>query len=99
VAHAVQVRQQRRAQQERSRQAEELCQRLTPREREICHWMLMGYSNQQISRFDGVASATIKLHRARVMEKMGVNSLAELMALLPPAQRDALIKDSENTAG
>ncbi len=99
VAHAVEVRQQRLAQQERSRQAEELLQRLTPREREICHWMLMGYSNQQISRFDGAASATIKLHRARVMEKMGVNSLAELMALLPPAQRDALTKVSENTAG
>jgi len=43
--------------------------RLTPRELEICHWMVRGYSNQQIASIDGGAAATVKLHRARVMEK------------------------------
>lgn len=56
--------------------------RLTPREMEVCQWMVRGYSNQQISIVDGGASATIKLHRARVMEKMGANSLPELIDML-----------------
>lgn len=60
----------------------ERLQRLTPRELEICHWMVRGYSNVQISSFDGGAAATIKLHRARVMEKMQAQSLPELIDML-----------------
>ena len=60
----------------------ERLQRLTPRELQICHWMVRGYSNQQISSFDGGAAATIKLHRSRVMEKMQAQSLPELIDLL-----------------
>ena len=56
--------------------------RLTPRELEICHWMVRGYSNQQIANIDGGASATIKLHRARVMEKLAAGSLPELINML-----------------
>jgi FixJ family two-component response regulator len=57
-------------------------QRLTPREMEICHWMVRGYSNQQIATIDGGASATIKLHRARVMDKMAADTLPELIDML-----------------
>jgi FixJ family two-component response regulator len=60
----------------------ELLKRLTPRELEVCHWMVRGYSNQQISVLDGAAASTIKLHRARVMEKMELDSLPELIDLL-----------------
>ena len=60
----------------------ERLQRLTPRELEICHWMVRGFSNQQISSFDGGAAATIKLHRSRVMEKMQAHSLPELIDML-----------------
>jgi len=60
----------------------ERLQRLTPRELEICHWMVRGFSNQQISSFDGGAAATIKLHRSRVMEKMQARSLPELIDML-----------------
>ena len=56
--------------------------KLTPREQEVCYWMVRGYSNQQISLQDGAAAATIKLHRARVMEKMQAQSLPELIAML-----------------
>lgn len=56
--------------------------RLTPRELEICHWMVRGYSNQQIASLDGGAAATVKLHRARVMEKMSAQSLPELIDML-----------------
>jgi two-component system response regulator FixJ len=63
-------------------QVSERLKRLTPREMEVCHWMVRGYSNQQIATFDGGASATIKLHRARVMEKMAAGSLPELIDML-----------------
>jgi FixJ family two-component response regulator len=75
-------------------QVSERLQRLTPREMEVCHWMVRGYSNQQIAVLDGGASATIKLHRARVMDKMGASTLPELIDMLigieiPPPQRQA----------
>ena len=75
-------------------QVSERLQRLTPREMEVCHWMVRGYSNQQIATLDGGASATIKLHRARVMDKMGANTLPELIDMLigmeiPAPQRQA----------
>ena len=63
-------------------QVSERLKRLTPREMEVCHWMVRGYSNQQIAALDGGASATIKLHRARVMDKMDANTLPELIDLL-----------------
>jgi FixJ family two-component response regulator len=63
-------------------QVSELLKRLTPREMEVCHWMVRGYSNQQISIIDGGASASIKLHRARVMDKMAARTLPELIDML-----------------
>jgi two-component system response regulator FixJ len=54
-------------------------QKLTPRELEVCKWMVLGYSNQQISNIDGGAASTIKLHRARVMAKLDVSTLPELI--------------------
>ena len=60
----------------------ERLKRLTPRELEVCHWMVRGYSNQQIASLDGGASATIKLHRARVMDKMSAETLPELIDML-----------------
>jgi two-component system response regulator FixJ len=63
-------------------QVSERLKRLTPREMEVCHWMVRGYSNQQIATLDGGASATIKLHRARVMEKMAAATLPELIDML-----------------
>jgi FixJ family two-component response regulator len=74
-------------------QVSERLKRLTPRELEVCHWMVRGYSNQQIATIDGGASATIKLHRARVMDKMDAATLPELIDMLngidiPAPQRE-----------
>ena len=63
-------------------QISERLKRLTPRELEVCHWMVRGYSNQQIAALDGGASATIKLHRARVMDKMSAETLPQLIDML-----------------
>jgi FixJ family two-component response regulator len=54
---------------------------LTPREREVMAWVVQGTLNKQIAFALGTVEKTIKVHRARVMEKMQVNSLAELVRL------------------
>jgi len=53
--------------------------RLTPREREVLHHIIAGKLNKQVAADLGVVEKTIKVHRARVMKKMNVRSLAELV--------------------
>ena len=52
---------------------------LTPREKEVYELVVMGYLNKQIAAQLNVCEKTIKVHRARVMKKMNVKSLAELV--------------------
>ena len=52
---------------------------LTPRELEVLKYVCQGQLNKQIAADLGIVEKTIKVHRARVMEKMGVRSLAELV--------------------
>ena len=52
---------------------------LTPREREVIEHVVAGQLNKQIAGDLGTGEHTIKVHRARVMEKMGVESLADLV--------------------
>lgn len=52
---------------------------LTPREKEVFELVVMGYLNKQIAAQLNVCEKTIKVHRARVMKKMNVKSLAELV--------------------
>lgn len=54
---------------------------LTPREREVMELVVEGLLNKQIGLELGTVEKTIKVHRARVMEKMGVESLAELVRI------------------
>jgi FixJ family two-component response regulator len=52
---------------------------LSPREREVMALVVSGKLNKQTGRCLGVSEKTVKAHRARVMEKMQVDSLAELV--------------------
>lgn len=52
---------------------------LTPREREVFSGVVAGKLNKQIAAELGTAERTIKAHRAQVMEKMRVTSVAELV--------------------
>ena len=52
---------------------------LTPREREVLRHVLQGLLNKQIAAELGIVENTIKVHRGRVMEKMVVRTLAELV--------------------
>jgi FixJ family two-component response regulator len=58
-----------------------LLAKLTPREREVLEHLITGQLNKQIAADLGTAEKTIKVHRARVMEKMKVQSVAELVHL------------------
>ena len=52
---------------------------LTPREHEVLEHVVTGRLNKQIAADLGITEKTIKVHRARAMEKMGVGTLAELV--------------------
>jgi FixJ family two-component response regulator len=56
-------------------------QSLTPREREVFDQVVLGRLNKQIAADFGTAEKTIKVHRAKVMEKLQVESVAELVHL------------------
>ena len=55
---------------------------LTPREREVLEHVVTGQLNKQIASDLGTVEKTIKVHRGRVMEKMQVASVAELVRLV-----------------
>ncbi len=65
-------------------------ERLTPRERQVLELVVRGLLNKQVAGELGVSELTVKVHRARVMEKMQMESLAGLvqaavkLGILPP---------------
>jgi FixJ family two-component response regulator len=54
---------------------------LTPREREVFKLVIRGKTNKEVAHALGGTERTIKAHRGKVMEKMQVQSLAELVSL------------------
>ncbi len=54
-------------------------EQLTQREREVLDLIIVGKLNKQIADVLGISIKTVEVHRARVMEKMGAHSLAELV--------------------
>ena len=58
---------------------------LTPREKEILRYVVTGMLNKQIALKLDIAEKTVKVHRGRVMEKLGVDSVAELVRLAEKA--------------
>jgi FixJ family two-component response regulator len=54
---------------------------LTPRERKVFDLVIRGDTNKHVARACGCTERTIKAHRHRVMEKMQVRTLAELVSL------------------
>jgi RNA polymerase sigma factor (sigma-70 family) len=54
---------------------------LTPRERDVLALVVAGLLNKQIAAALGTSEKTVKVHRARVMQKMQVQSVAQLVLL------------------
>jgi len=69
---------------ERNR-AKQLLELLTPREFEVMQLVIRGLLNKQIAGELGTAEQTVKIHRGRVMRKLRVTSVAELVRLVQTA--------------
>jgi FixJ family two-component response regulator len=63
---------------------------LTPRERQVFELVIRGKTNKQVGNGLGATERTIKAHRHRVMEKLQVQTLAELVSL---AERAGILTD------
>jgi FixJ family two-component response regulator len=74
--------------------ARRLLDLLTPREFEVMQLVITGMLNKQIAGELGTAEKTIKVHRGRVMKKLGIASVAELVRLVEMA-RIASVKRRE----
>ena len=65
--------------------ARRLLDLLTPREFEVMQLVITGMLNKQIAGELGTADKTVKVHRGRMMQKLGVTSVAELVHLVQRA--------------
>jgi two-component system response regulator FixJ len=59
---------------------------LTPRERQIMSFIVDGRPSKDIGFVLGISPKTVDVHRARVLEKMGIGSVAELVRLVMNVQ-------------
>jgi FixJ family two-component response regulator len=58
---------------------------LTPREFEVMQLVATGLLNKQVGAELGMAEKTVKVHRGRVMQKLGITSVAELVRFVEKA--------------
>jgi len=70
--------------------ARALLDSLTPREFEVMQLVTTGMLNKQVGGELGMAEKTVKVHRGRVMQKLGVKSVAELVRLVERAEVPAI---------
>jgi FixJ family two-component response regulator len=77
--------------------------RLTPREQEVFVLVTRGLANKQVSAELGASEKTIKVHRARVMDKMEAGSLADLVRMADTLRLGARstegVPESRSSAG
>jgi FixJ family two-component response regulator len=70
---------------------------LTPREREVFDLVASGLLNKIVADRLGIAEPTVKIHRGRVMEKMGARSAAELVPMAQCVALQAALASPERT--
>ncbi len=65
-----------------------LLDRLTPREREVLDRIVAGQHNREIAQALGISARTVEVHKARLMEKLRVERIPDLMRAMITANRD-----------
>jgi FixJ family two-component response regulator len=63
--------------------------KLTPREAEVCALVASGLANKLVAARTDITEKTVKVHRGRVMHKLGAGSLAELVRIVDRLMADA----------
>lgn len=66
-------------------EARHLLDLLTPREFEVMQFVITGMLNKQVADTLGMAEKTVKVHRGRVMQKLSITSVAELVRVVEKA--------------
>jgi FixJ family two-component response regulator len=82
VSNAVALDAVRRGRRRDSDDARQLLAQLTPRERQVCDLVARGLLNKQIADEIGASERTVKIHRGRAVQKLGINSITDLVRLL-----------------
>jgi FixJ family two-component response regulator len=72
--------------------ARALLERLTPREYEVTRLVATGLLNKQVGGELGMAEKTVKTHRAHMMQKLKITSVAQLMVILHKAEVTPSVK-------
>ena len=85
VGRAIEADRKAKSEQTERRRIMKLIEDLTPREREVMPCILGGMLNKQIAFTLGISEKTVKIHRGRIMEKLGAHSVAELIHLAEKA--------------
>lgn len=79
IQHAIEIDTQHRSQLDAIHEIEEQVSNLTKRESEVMELMVEGKANKAIAYELDISQRTVEIHRARVMEKMDVRSMAQLV--------------------
>jgi FixJ family two-component response regulator len=74
-----------RAQRDESSTINGVIKGLTPREQEVMTYVITGMRNKQIAAALAISEDTVKIHRGRVMQKLGIVSVPELVRLCEKA--------------
>jgi FixJ family two-component response regulator len=82
VSNAVALDAERRGRRRDIEDARQRLARLTPRERQVCELVARGLLNKQIADEIGASERTVKIHRARALQKVGATSVSDLVRLL-----------------
>jgi RNA polymerase sigma factor (sigma-70 family) len=81
IQNAIETNQMTRQERTKLNELQQRFAMLTPREREVLSHVISGKKNKQIALELGIVEKTIKVHRAHLMEKLQVKSVAELVML------------------
>lgn len=65
----------------RRREVPRLIESLTPRQRQVLEYLVAGYRNKQMAGFLGIDEKTVKMHRARLLQKLGVPTSADAIRI------------------